>query len=969
MQAVPGVPQGTGMNQFLELFKMQFLMKMMNGDGGRQNTPLSGLWTMLVLMLWDQFAKSAPAWFALAYTYVQRNYFPNEKTSLKELPLMPSSQPPPPQKTIRACIQFERTVDTKAVDPRIEAVMHHVCTLPEVRSLRYNGVEMIPNFKDMIMIDNDIWFEILNPQLNPIVSSSAQGTQGPKQEPILYRLSTYDHDITWLHKFVEQAMDRFEQEKKNKLGSESYYFDHITAVSGPYRNPLSTSICTFNKSKFQSNRVLNNVYLRQIEELKERVNFFMRRRDWYDAKGIPHTLGIVMYGHPGCGKTSTIKAIANETKRHIFNISLGAVKTKEAVKDLFYNDNVNILQDGKMELLNIPIKQRIYVIEDIDAMESVVVKRSDEDKKKEDERKMKMDAEIEWLKQTQGKDMAQRMVQGKEEKEEDKLDLATLLNVLDGVRETPGRIIILSTNYPERLDEALLRPGRFDMMLEFEKHNAEVLKLHLERHYDTKLTEKQWKRLNTPSLQYKWTPAEVSQILFRRVNNIELAIDDLVKEDPRKLFKFSQLTKNGPAESVAPTEGTDLTALLDIQEVIPEPPRVLDELPKSITEKTNTDLSLVLVEPVKSSVVVKGDIRELFTEEPVSEETLEKLYADADKELEWLDKECNILEVIKEPHREYLKNVRSSIAVWKDTESPIKHSSMRSIVKGFYTTQQEWRDVHPIHPQIPPAAAKYFTRRNPMEIPQFTASEITKVKPSAELTLFELTTSYTPDSYTEEQCTAAQQTLHKVTSLLNYEYASTEQKLKSTSMDETMRNALTRYKEYMTTLSKTLQEKDLKHPVRNFLTYKEDLKTFLKAIEMNAAPGYSHHYSESDIDRVMADNFKKEYLELRAEEDDGPNHFSGGITLEAEKPSREQQEAREKWLEAMKGSVREQSISVEDSTTMLNSMMNANDAFFQGFVSPLTCDGLVPMEFLAKLNPDSDGDASASLEAYFKTTE
>ena len=74
------------------------------------------------------------------------------------------------------------------------------------------------------------------------------------------------------------------------------------------------------------------------------------------------------------------------------------------------------------------------------------------------------------------------MMSGKKTTNTDELDLATLLNVLDGVRETPGRIIILSTNFPERLDEALLRPGRFDMMLEFEKHSCEVLKQHLERH-------------------------------------------------------------------------------------------------------------------------------------------------------------------------------------------------------------------------------------------------------------------------------------------------------------------------------------------------------------------------------------------------------------------------------------------------------------------------------------------------------
>ncbi len=65
--------------------------------------------------------------------------------------------------------------------------------------------------------------------------------------------------------------------------------------------------------------------------------------------------------------------------------------------------------------------------------------------------------------------------------ENGRLDLATLLNALDGVRETPGRIMILSTNYPERLDEALLRPGRFDLLLEFAKHDREVLKQHIEK--------------------------------------------------------------------------------------------------------------------------------------------------------------------------------------------------------------------------------------------------------------------------------------------------------------------------------------------------------------------------------------------------------------------------------------------------------------------------------------------------------
>jgi SpoVK/Ycf46/Vps4 family AAA+-type ATPase len=539
--------QNQGMNQMLELFKMQYLMKLFDGNKGAGG----GMLMMFLLMAYDHFAKSFPALMAFLWLWAQCKWtgkpmYPDAK---RDTPLMPVQQQPPPTKTVQAFIQFERHPE-KAADPRIDAVMYHVCTLPDVRSLRYNGVEMIPNFKDQLMIENDVWFEILSSTNGPpMVTTVAPGGKAGTVEPILYRLSTYDHDITWLHKFVEQAMDTFEQEKKNKLGSETYYFDQLANGSDSFRVPLPKGLCMFNKSKFQSNRTLKNVYLRQIDDLQGRVEFFMRRRDWYDSKGIPHTLGIVMYGHPGCGKTSTIKAIANETKRHIFNIMLSEIRTKEALKDLFYNEQVHVWDNNKMEVLNIPLKNRLYVIEDIDAMDSVVVKRSKEVQKEDEERKIRVAAEMELLKQQQGEIMAKAMINGKKNDEADKLDLATLLNVLDGVRETPGRIIILSTNYPERLDEALLRPGRFDMMLEFEKHSCTVLQQHIEKHYDITLTPKQLTEIQNTSLNFKWTPAEVSQILFRRHTDPDLAIQDLLKESPEKLFKFSQMVKTNEGES------------------------------------------------------------------------------------------------------------------------------------------------------------------------------------------------------------------------------------------------------------------------------------------------------------------------------------------------------------------------------------------------------------------------------------
>lgn len=463
----------------------------------------------------------------------------------------------------RAFIQFERLASSsgsvldhrssgaKAPDNRIEAVLAHVCSLPAARSLRFTGQEFIPNFKGALEIDTDIWFELVRPtNAGQKGLKDSQAAAGQKESnEFTYRLYTYKNDITYIHRFIDRTIEIYEQEKKNKLGSEIYYFDQITNVTdGRYALPTPNGFAAFKKSKFLSNRSLRNVYFPQMDELAGRIDFFMDRREWYDEKGVPHTLGIVMHGHPGCGKTSTIKAIANRTRRHIFNISLSHIKTREALKDLFYNDTIHMFNGERLETINIPIRQRLYVIEDIDAMDSVVTKRSSAPttaERRAKERKAKKQEERRQMMRDLGRE---------DEIVDDELDLATLLNVLDGIRETPGRILVLSTNYPERLDEALLRPGRFDMILEYKKHSVEVLTHHMEDFYDVALTHEQIDELKAGRCDGKWTPAEVSQILFKNIGNVEGAVLDLVKQSPQKMFGYSRFAGE-PIEATEPIPG------------------------------------------------------------------------------------------------------------------------------------------------------------------------------------------------------------------------------------------------------------------------------------------------------------------------------------------------------------------------------------------------------------------------------
>ena len=117
-----------------------------------------------------------------------------------------------------------------------------------------------------------------------------------------------------------------------------------------------------------------------------------------------------------------------------------------------------------------------------------------------------------------------------EEDEQEPIDLAFLLNLLDGTLEAPGRIIAISSNHPERIDRALIRPGRIDMIVELKKCNVVIIKEMVNSFYDRVFDD--W---TTPELNYKWSPAEVNQILFRNFKTPEIAIEELKILQPHEL--------------------------------------------------------------------------------------------------------------------------------------------------------------------------------------------------------------------------------------------------------------------------------------------------------------------------------------------------------------------------------------------------------------------------------------------------
>ena len=105
----------------------------------------------------------------------------------------------------------------------------------------------------------------------------------------------------------------------------------------------------------------------------------------------------------------------------------------------------------------------------------------------------------------------------------EQLTLSYMLNILDGILETPGRILIMTSNYPEKLDKALIRPGRIDINLEIGFCDENMILEMFSFFFNKEIKNKEFKINNNI------TPAQLNKILLDNFNNHEQAEADILK--------------------------------------------------------------------------------------------------------------------------------------------------------------------------------------------------------------------------------------------------------------------------------------------------------------------------------------------------------------------------------------------------------------------------------------------------------
>lgn len=275
-----------------------------------------------------------------------------------------------------------------------------------------------------------IWFQrrlflVWRTSQNDIAAVFRGGQSSTSDKLFIYSFGRSKDSISHL---VHTAMEYAVQKDKEK--TVVFVLDHM---NGGWSRALS-----------KPKRPIDSVILRDdvADEIRRDAAEFLASAEWYRNLGVPYRRSFLLYGKPGCGKTSFVTALAGELNLNVCVLSLN--------KPYLTDDSVN------SHLRSAP-PNSIILIEDIDVAFPT-------------------------------REASQRALKGRNtnsfaQNSAPTVTFSGILNAIDGIASQEGRIIVMTTNCKDELDPAIMRPGRVDRAAEFKLASSAQAKQMFLRFY------------------------------------------------------------------------------------------------------------------------------------------------------------------------------------------------------------------------------------------------------------------------------------------------------------------------------------------------------------------------------------------------------------------------------------------------------------------------------------------------------